>query len=76
MLGRSKKISLRRQAYILQVSRSSYYYKPKLQNNNLTKKVVSIYKKYPIYGYRRIHAVFKTKFERLILLKLIFSFRL
>lgn len=60
MINRLHKLSLERQCELLEVNRSSYYYKPiKKDEEGLKKNIMTLYQKYPIYGYRRITAYLK-----------------
>ncbi len=53
-----KHLSIRRQSILLGVSRSNYYYKPKVKlryNSFYNDELGKAYLKYPIYGYRRMN---------------------
>ena len=59
-----KTLSLRRQCELLQVNRSSMYYKPKgeaTHDINLLNEIRDIWIRYPFYGYRRITWVLRQK---------------
>ena len=56
-------VSIRRQSELLSINRSSLYYKKeaKTEEFRLMNMIAELYSKYPIYGYRRIHAVLKQQ---------------
>lgn len=52
-------ISVEKQCEMLGINRSSFYYKPVINQNNdviLMNEIMEIWEKWPFYGYRRIHA--------------------
>ena len=63
MVGHTnKKLSIRRQCFLLSINRSQIYYKYKHKNNDnkeVMSKINSLFEKYPFYGYRRIHATLR-----------------
>jgi len=62
MIKKNHKLSVEDQCKALNVHRSVYYYKPhKKDDSELKEKIMGIYKKYPIYGYRRIGACLKRE---------------
>ena len=63
MLDISFKLSLRRQSSLLDLSRSSFYYKPKISDLDLKlmNQIDMIYTDYPFYGSRRITATLNDK---------------
>lgn len=60
----NKNITLKRQAQLLGISRSSIYYKPKINQKDivLTRAIDEIYTKSPFYGSRRIKKELKRKY--------------
>ena len=56
-------VSIRRQSELLSINRSSLYYKKEAKTEEFTlmNMIAELYSKYPIYGYRRIHAVLKQQ---------------
>ncbi len=63
-IERNKLVSVKRQCELLDVARSSVYYKPEPVDSKdveLMNEIRCIYQKSPFYGYRKIHAVLKRK---------------
>ncbi len=58
-----KALSMRQQCKILGTGRSSVYYKPSLKQNGtlLANKVLDIWLKFSIFGYRKIAAELKRR---------------
>ena len=60
MINRLHKLSLERQCALLEIHRSRYYYNPVQKDEGVIKnKIMALYHKYPIYGYRRVTACLK-----------------
>ena len=60
MINRLHKLGVEKQCELLEVNRSSYYYKPVRRDEGAIKnKIMALYQKYPIYGYRRVTACLK-----------------
>lgn len=59
-------LSVRRQCEILNLNRSSYYYEPesRLEEQCLMNRIYELWRKYPFYGYRKVHAVLVREGER------------
>lgn len=60
MIDKTKPVSIRRQCSLLAVSRASHYYLPQQKKETeLANEIAEIYAAYPVYGYRRVHAVLR-----------------
>lgn len=57
MINKQHKLSQEQQCALLEVPRSTYYYKPVVkQEASIIERIMQIYQTYPVYGYRRITA--------------------
>lgn len=57
MITQHPGISIQRQCELLSIPRSTYYHKTEdHEDHNIVTKIVELYRKYPVYGYRRIAA--------------------
>ena len=55
MISQKSKLSIEKQCELLEISKSTHYYKSnKKECKILKEKIINLYKKYPVYGYRRI----------------------
>jgi putative transposase len=64
MVQSAHKLSIERRCELLNVHRSTYYYKPKKKDETkLKEKIMGIYQKHPVYGYRRIRACLNREGE-------------
>lgn len=62
MIEKSNKIGISRQCVILNINRSSLYYKKtkKLENTEIKAEILKIYEEQPFYGYRRVEKELKN----------------
>ena len=57
MITTHPEISIQRQCELLSIPRSTYYHKTEdHEDHHIVKKIVKLYRQYPVYGYRRIAA--------------------